>query len=368
MALYHHDARNYEEAATKAANDARKKLEKEIEIGRGSAGMVIERVMNEVPKDQIVKAEALRFLPDDRVEVGDGDAYGVHNHALHQIAQRAEVPWAYAENLRTTKWGKELLSHSLNEIYHHKKDRFLVRSVEGEVRGFLSDKFRRLDSRPIIEAFAGACQKIGALPVQGYYLDTKIAIKALLPRVFEPSPNEVIAFGVVLQNSDYGNGALSLRAFMLRLWCTNYAITDECLRQVHLGKRLDEAAMFSQRTYDLDTKTSASALKDVIQGTLGPAEVQKMCGLIKQANDEKVDPKEIASWLKKNVLKGEAEKITEAFASADVENLPPGQSVWRLSNAISWVAGHTENKERALELMQLAGTALKRKKNNKDEE
>ena len=68
-----------------------------------------------------------------------------------------------------------------------------------------------------------------------------------------------------MENSDFGNGALSVRAYLLRIWCTNLAITQEEMRQVHLGKRLDESMIYSERTYELDAQATVSALKDVIQ-------------------------------------------------------------------------------------------------------
>jgi Universal stress protein family len=48
---------------------------------------------------------------------------------------------------------------------------------------------------------------------------TKIAIQAIMPEVYEPVPGEVVAFGLSLENSDFGNGALSLRAY-LAFWRT----------------------------------------------------------------------------------------------------------------------------------------------------
>jgi len=77
-----------------------------------------------------------------------------------------------------------------------------------------------------------------------------------MPEVYEPVPGEVVAYGLFLENSDFGNGALSVRAFLLRIWCTNLAITQEEMRQVHLGKRLDESMIYSERTYGLDAKHS----------------------------------------------------------------------------------------------------------------
>jgi hypothetical protein len=45
----------------------------------------------------------------------------------------------------------------------------------------------------------------------------------------------VLVDGLSLENSDFGNGALSVRAYLLRIWCSNLAITQEEMRQVHLG-------------------------------------------------------------------------------------------------------------------------------------
>jgi len=69
------------------------------------------------------------------------------------------------------------------------------------VRKFLSDSYRRIDSRPVVEAFATAGQEKGALPYEGYVTDTKIVIQAIMPEVYEPVPGEVVACGLSLENS-----------------------------------------------------------------------------------------------------------------------------------------------------------------------
>jgi hypothetical protein len=298
----------------------------------------------------------------DTVTTGDQQNQ-LHPHALQQAASRVGLPWAYARHLLDDDqqpWGQALLAHNLNRLFeeHTGNARFLLRSVGGEVRGFLSDRFRRLDSRPIVDAFALACGQVGALPVEGYMTDTKMAIKALLPRVYEPVQHEVMAFGAVLENSDFGNGALAIRAFCLRLWCTNYAIADVGTREVHLGGRLPEDITFSEETYNLDTRRMASAVGDVVRGQLAPARVEMFLDAIRKANDDKIDPRQVGQALRKTLNKREVEQVVEAFNSPDVEMLPPGNTTWRLSNAVSWVAGQTTDAERKLDLMKAAGALL----------
>lgn len=376
--LYHHDStRTYAEAASDAARQARAKLEATIERGRANAMAVIAKVESEVPEDRIVRGPALNFeagnaaagdglmvrLPDAGVAAGiaRSTAMTVHSNALQQLTERgpAAMPMKYVRELQETHWGRELLADSLSRIYANSDERYLARSFGGQLRGFLSSSYRRLDSRPLLDSFASAVAKVGAIPVEGYVTDTRVTLKALMPQVYEPVPGEVVALGLAWGNSDYGNGAHSLRIFMLRLWCTNYAIGDESLRQIHLGGQLADDMNYSDRTYRLDTARSASMIRDTVDMTLGPDGVYRALDAVKQANEDKVDPKPVGAYLKKRLGTGMATQVSDAFSSADVEMMPPGQTRWRLSNAISWVAGQTADTESKLDLMRAAGEVLK---------
>ena len=274
------------------------------------------------------------------------------------MAQTADMPMKFLDSLRAVAepWGRELLAHNLQTVFNRRfqNKRYLLRSLQQEVRGFLSDSYRRIDSRSVVEAFATAVQEKGALPYEGYVTDTKIAIQAIMPEVYEPVPGEVVAYGLSLENSDFGNGALSVRAYLLRIWCTNLAITQEEMRQVHLGKRLGESMIYSERTYDLDAQTTVSALKNVIQRQLNAEQLQQHMELIRRANDSPVDASQALDLLRKSLQKHETDSVVEAYNSADTVNMPAGHSIWRLSNAISWVAGETEDAERKLEISKLA--------------
>ena len=348
---------------------ATEKLEAIIATGRASAGNVIQHVLNNQPQDRIVKGRALNFQPTETgiaVNLDDVVTETIHRHALNQMAQEIEMPMKFLDSLSTpgkdNEWERNLLAHNFNEIFHrrHANMRRLTRSTNGQVRGFLSDSYRRLDSRPIVEAFAQAVQAKGAQPYQGVVTDTKIAIQAIMPKVYNPIPGELVAYGLSLENSDFGNGALSIRAYLLRIWCNNLAITEETMRQIHLGKRLDDNLIYSQRTYALDAQTTVSALKDVIRQQLDANALETRMEAVRTVGGKEVSVAEAEARFKKMLNKGEAEAATNAFKSPDVYNLPEGNNTWRLSNAISWIAGQTEDAERKLELSKLAGEVLKK--------
>jgi len=159
-------------------------------------------------------------------------------------------------------------------------------------------------------------------------------------------------------NSDFGNGALSLRVGALRIWCDNLAIFTEDMRQVHLGRRLDENIIFSQKTYLLDTKATVSALEDIIGVQLNREGLKRRMEQLAVTAQKAVDPAAAMKMLKDALGVGAAQKVIDAYASADIEMIPAGANAWRLSNAISWVGGQEKDGEKRLELMKLAGRIL----------
>lgn len=347
------------------------KLEQLILQGRSRAGEVVDHIMNNQPSDRLARGGDLSFTPDEetnavRIEYPDPNAgklmQKLHRHSVQQMAQTTDLPLKFIDGLQqiTEPWARELLAHNLKTVFTNRfaKSRYLLRSVNGEVRGFLSDRYRRLDSRPIIEAFVTAVQQKGALPYDGYVTDTKVALQAIMPEVYEPVPGEMVAYGLSLENSDFGNGALSVRAYLLRIWCSNLAITQEEMRQVHLGKRLDDSVLYSQRTYELDAETTVSALRDVIGAQLNSDALRRRMDSVRLAQEQSVEAGSARDLLRKTLLKAESDAVIDAYNSPDTLNLPAGNTTWRLSNAISWVAGNTGDAERKLELMKFAGEVL----------
>lgn len=149
------------------------KLETLITRGRETAGNVVSHVMNNQPSDRLARAAEIEFEfnPESasmNVEYPYPGAAGgklsqrLHRNALVQMAHTTDLPLRFIDTLQSTagSWGTELLAHNLNTVLRNRspKNRYLLRSLGSEVRGFLSDRYRRLDSRPIIEAFATAVQ------------------------------------------------------------------------------------------------------------------------------------------------------------------------------------------------------------------
>lgn len=366
--MFHHDERDYNVAASAAAKRGRDRLQAIIDKGRASAAAVIEQIQDRVISDRVVRAPLVRLTHDDdgdmMLSVG-GEISPLHENAFTQLCGNLKVGKKLYTDLMDeaggSMWGKELFASVANEVLAHRESqRNLIRS-EGEnrlVKGFLSDKFRRLDSRPVVDAFLGACNELGLLPLEGVASDTKMRLRAVLPYVFEPVDTEVMIFGAELGNSDYGDGGLVLNLWTMRVWCTNLGIAEKCLRQVHVGGKLPDNIRFSDETYRKDAETTALAVRDMTAAVIAPDRVNRMLAAIEAASEKELSGRDGVDKVLSRVGldKNELATVKGLYDGPDVENLPPGDNVWRLSNAVSFMAqGRTVSPDRKIFLQTLAG-------------
>jgi adenylate kinase family enzyme len=366
--LTHHSTKDYKEAASEAAKKARIKMEELIHNGGKSAEAVIESVQNMIIKDRISDSNKIQFIPvgADSIDVylkGLKEIYNLHPFALTQSLLRSGIPNVtkfQALMFQHGEVGNKLLAHNLNILFKESDKTNLIRVVEDEVRGVLSDRFRRMDARPLLEKFVEGCQVIGVRPIEGFVEDTRVVLRAVLPVVFEPIDNEVMIFGYEWRTSDFGHGAHCMNMWMKRLWCTNHAILDELLRQIHLGKRLDQTINLSETTVNLNTQATASQLYDTVVHMLSPHRVKLYLDGIRELDKEKVTSHSVNTFLEKKFAKLERERIIEQFNTADIEMMPKGSTKWRLSNAISWVANEIDNMDRKLYYQETAGNMIPR--------
>ena len=248
---------------------AQQKMGEYIAKQERAARGAVERVFSEIPDDAIVPAQAMRYVP------GSGDCTGklimelpttcrrpfltLHHNAMRQVAGKLDIPQTFAQEvIDAGPWGVELMAENFNKLTRHRLEqdaRVLVRSVGDQARAVLSDRYRRLDSRPVLDSLIGAAKQSGAILVDGYSGEVKVCAKFILPRIVEPVPGEFMVFGISWSNSDYGCGANALESFILRLMCLNGAIMAVEMRKIHLGARLQDGVQYSDETYRLDRKS-----------------------------------------------------------------------------------------------------------------
>jgi O-acetyl-ADP-ribose deacetylase (regulator of RNase III) len=331
----------------------------------GVAQKVVDRIMSEVPTDSIVRAAALNFLPTGGgvdVALGSSGGNSLHRNALQQMAGRAGIPMAYVDDLATGEgdWRRNLLAHALDEHFQHDSARYLVRAVGSEIRGFMSDRYRRIDCRPVLETLIASAHKAGAIVVDGTASDIRASVKIIVPEVLEPFPGEFVVAGLSWTDSNFGRGANEIEVFVGRLACWNGLVAEKGIRQIHVGRRLDETIEYSEKTLQLDTRAAVSAVGDVARSFLNPQRIVGYLNAIRSANAAQLDGKAAETSLAKRTTTATAKAVTAAFNGADVVQLPPGQTEWRWGQAISLVARDTQDADKKIDLERMAGEVLAR--------
>ena len=357
---------------SEVAKAAKQKLEMLIDTGRANTARVVERVLGLTPEDTLVRGNCLEVhTTGEALTLATGNSsWSLHSNAFGQLCERIRFPLSFAKDLqvidevdrgtvvRDNSWRRQLLETNVRELLRNGPERHLIRSVTGQARGVLSDRFRRLDSRPLLDAFIGACGALGAVPYEGFATELSAAVRAIVPTVFEPVTGEFLVLGLSWQNSDFGTRAYSMSAFTLGLVCLNGMVGANELKQVHLGGRLPDDVSFSARTYEFDSKTMASATADVVRSALDTRAIERKLDVVRRAHSEEVDWSSAWRRVARDLGKAEQKTLRDTFEGQDVINLPPGRTTWRLSNALAWMAHQADSDERRLDLERLAGVVL----------
>ncbi|WP_413912432.1 DUF932 domain-containing protein [Candidatus Skiveiella danica] len=105
----------------------------------------------------------------------------------------------------------------------------------------MSDRYRRLDNFDLAESVLPILQQLPEVRFESVELtETKMYLKCITPRLkYEMAPGDVVQAGVVISNSEVGQGTLSVQPLLFRLVCSNGLIAaDRSLRKTHVGRAL----------------------------------------------------------------------------------------------------------------------------------
>jgi Domain of unknown function (DUF932) len=231
-------------------------------------------------KDLVVPSGLLRHDTTDNgqtrltVEENAGPVgYGVTPLARRQLADKLNIPYAYFERMREQQ--PVLLDRNVNTWLQTEPDRRMLRTLDGNVRAVLSDRYRRLDNYDLAESVLPILQQLPEVIFESVELtETRMYLKCLTPRVtFEMAPGDVVQAGVAITNSEVGQGTLSVQPLLYRLLCRNGLITaDHSLRKTHVGRSLatedDGVVVYQDDTLKADDKAFFLKVRDVVQSAV----------------------------------------------------------------------------------------------------
>jgi len=172
---------------------------------------------------------------------GSSETMGINELGHKQLSSRLGIPRGYYDRLRSNY--PELLAQNINQIAHHEPQKMLVRSLNQNARAFLSDRYRTIDNYDLMVAIlpvlTGASQVGTELIVDSSEVtERRMYIKVLFPKVQgEIKVNDPVQAGLIISNSEVGDGSLKVERLLYILRCKNGMILPASLRKYHAGRR-----------------------------------------------------------------------------------------------------------------------------------
>jgi len=220
--------------------------------------------------------------------VGNEDAMSITDHAHSQIASRLQIPKQYYDRLRTNH--PDLLSHDINELFQREPERRMVRTLKGNVRAFMSDRYRVMDNDGLAGAILPILQTVPDLQIQSAALtETRMYMKCVFPRTqMEVKRGDFIQSGIVISNSEVGAGSLYFAPLAFRLECLNGLISEHYgQRKYHVGRAADEGEeayeIYRDETLQADDKALWLKVQDVLRAAINDASFEKIVAQMQRA-------------------------------------------------------------------------------------
>lgn len=276
---------------------------------------------------------------------GKDHAFNLNNWSGGQVASFTDIPQAYFRRL--SKQNPKLLVDNINHGLTTVEDKSprLLRTIDGKVRGFLSDKYLRLDSSAILEATLPMLIDFDFQVVSCELTEQRMYLKAATQRIQgEVKAGDVVSYGVMISSSDVGAGSIRIEPYFLRLWCLNGAVSESKFRRAHLGRSAGEREVreiMSDETRSLSDQALLGTIRDWMGHTMKPEIFQAAIGKMKDAASREIknlDLEEVVDVTMTTVGitgKGVREGILQALADG---NQNAGLTQWGLMNSFTAAA------------------------------
>ncbi len=294
-------------------------------------------------------------------ETGGVGKYGITGLARRQLADKLKIPFAYFERMRQEQ--PALLDRNINTWLQADQERRMVRTLDGQVRAVLSDRYRRLDNYDLAENVLPILRGLPDARFESVELtETKMYIKVVTPRIqVEMTPGDVVQAGIVIMNSEVGHGTLSVQPLVYRLVCSNGLIaSDHGLRKTHVGRILpsdDEAiTVFRDDTLAADDKAFFLKVRDVVEAAVSEASFRQVAQKMQKTLGIRLagDPLKAVEVLANRYMLNDVERagvLRHLIAEGDL-------SGYGLVNAVTHYSQDIADYDRATEFEMLGGKLI----------
>jgi hypothetical protein len=330
--------------------------------------MEIDR-QNNVKKDYIANTEEMMMKVESGDEEGKGvsvlsipgmNPFGLNEIAHNQIGEKLGIPSRYYDRMRAEQ--PELLAENVNTWFRKNPSRRMVRTLDGTVRAFLSERYRRIDNHEIASAiFPMIADMKGATVESCEITEKRMYLKVVNPRITtEIVKGDIVQSGLLISNSETGLGSVSVMPLVYRLVCSNGMIAaDSGKRKFHSGRTNesdDGFEIYRDETIAADDKAFVMKLQDIVRATADSVQFERIVSAMRTGTTAKItgDVPAVVELASKNygIIEKESQSILDfLIRGGDL-------SLYGLANAVTRQAQEVKSYDRSTELEMTAWQML----------
>ena len=206
--------------------------------------------------------------------------YNIGDYAHRQIGEHTGIPFKYYNKMMTEAPG--LLTANVNHWFETNPANRLIRTLDDKIRAYLSNNYRMMDNYDLAEAVLPVLTEAGATVHSADIRENKMFIKAVIEGRTQEIPPPAgsqgravpVQPGIVISNSEVGDGAISVQPAVHTLSCLNMAVwAQHALRRIHLGGKLSEdndriKQYLSDQTIELSDAALWSQVRDITNAAM----------------------------------------------------------------------------------------------------
>ena len=296
------------------------------------------------------------FLEDKKYE------FAISETAHQQIAARLQIPFRYYQKMRMEY--PTLLDENINSWFAKTAERRMVRVLDGQVRAFLSDRYRRLDNLELCAAVLPVIQEMKGADIESCEVtDAHLYIKVIHKKLkAEVGVGDVVQAGFCISNSEVGLGSLKVEPLIFRLVCKNGLILkDYTQKRYHVGRQVEadeEAAyeMYSDATLAQDDKAFFMKVQDTVRYAVDESKFMLAVDKMKKTMQIPLehDPVQEVELLADHFMLNQNERgdvLRQLFMGRD-------NSRYGLLNAVTAASQIADSYERATAMERMGGELL----------
>lgn len=257
----------------------------------------------------------------------------------------------------------ELLAQNVNSWFTMTPQKRMVRTLDGNARAFLSERYRRIDNAEIAEAVLPILAEMPDVRIESCEItESKMYLKAVNPRLTaEIVPGDIVQSGILITNSEVGMGSMSIQPLVYRLVCTNgMVVNDARTRKYHVGRGNEageDYTLYSSETLAADDRALLLKVRDTVRAVVDQTRFERVVEMMREAKEAKITSTDIPQMVE---LAAADYGLNKAEGSGVLDHLIRGGdlSLYGLSNAITRAAQDVESYDRSTEMESIGYTVL----------